>query len=157
MNGHLDDRGHVRAETLAEIAGGGRCTAEVARHMVSCASCRRELARRDPSALFALLPALPAAHAAPKYPALVLAPHPAARERVARFALAAAAAIVGVAALVGAGLRPQAPAPRVVDAGTPPARFSVRVDAPAAQVVTLVPPQPEGPPVTLILGLEIDL
>ena len=159
MTSSLDHKGHVPADALADIAAGGRCAGETALHLAGCTQCRRELTRRDPSALFGLLPALPAAHPAPLYPVLALPERPAVRARAVRWALVAAAGVAVFAVLVTAELRPRPPAALSAQSQAPAstAQFTVQVNAPAAQVMTLVPSQSGERPVTLILGLELDL
>lgn len=141
----------------------GRCEAGLpspaeASHLAHCLQCRQALAARDPLAMFRLLAVLPPPYDPPPFPVLEW-PGPAPRWVFWKGALAAAAAILAVVALWFA-TRPGTPPPAapvvLAHSKTLPPVVS-RVEAPGAQVLTLVPPGGEGPSVTLVVGTEIDL
>jgi hypothetical protein len=150
---------------VSAIVAGARPDAAEAAHVLDCRTCRAALAERDPSALFALLGAVPPPVTAPALAELELPAAPgragAAPARVARLMLAAAAALLAAAALVPLVARraPEASetliATRAASGLTAP--VVRRVDQPGARIVTLLPPSPDAPSVTMILGTELDL
>ena len=155
--------GHLAAHRPAAIAAGAGPTAAEAEHLLACAACRAALAGRDPSALFALLSHVPPPVAPPALTALQLPP---ASRRVpaaalARLLLAAAAVLLAAAALVPLVARktPDAAESLIAARAERSRTASVvrRVDQPGARIVTLLPPSPDAPSVTMILGTEIDL
>ena len=158
------DIGHLAVERPAAIAAGARPTAAEAGHLLACTACRAALAGRDPSALFALLAHLPPPVAPPALTGLQLppaAPRRAPAAALPRLLFAAAAVLLAAAALgplVGRTV-PEAGA-RLIAARAERSRTASvvrRVDQPGARIVTLLPPSPDAPSVTMILGTEIDL
>ncbi len=159
------ETGHLGTERAAALAAGARPSAAEASHLLSCAACRAALAAHDPSAIFSLLAHLPPPCAAPALSALEL-PAPARRtappaSAASRLLFAAAAVLLAVAALVPLVARKSpAAAESVIAARAERSRTASvvrRVDQPGARIVTLLPPNPDAPSVTLILGTEIDL
>lgn len=158
------DIGHLAAERVATIASGARPAAAEAEHLLACATCRAALAGRDPSALFALLAHVPPPVAPPALAGLALPPAASRRAPAAalpRLLLAAAAVLLAVAALVPLVARqaPEANESLIAARAERSRTASVvrRVDQPGARIVTLLPPSPDAPSVTMILGTEIDL
>ncbi len=156
---------HLTAERAATIAAIARPSAAEAAHLRACAACRGALAAHDPSAIFALLAHVPPPRAAPVLSALDL-PAPARRAlpsapAVSRLLLAAAAVLLAAAALVPLLARKlPAATDSVIAAQAERSRTASvvrRVDQPGARIVTLLPPSPDAPSVTMILGTEIDL
>jgi len=147
---------HPDERRLARFAAGEPCSAELARHLAGCPSCRRGVALRDPSAIFGVLAALPAAGSAPEYPARLPLPRRRLRASRLRAGMFGAAALAAVAALVIVARAPRAAdvRPAFEDAS---ARFAVRVSSPSARVVTLVAPGGAGPVVALVVDEGLDL
>jgi hypothetical protein len=153
---------HLSAARAAAIAAGARPGAAEAEHLFDCVACRAALAGPDPSALFALLAAVPPPVAAPALAGLTL---PAAPRRAAagpaRLLFAAAALLLAAAALVPlVARRVPAAGESLIAARAERARTASvvrRVDQPGARIVTLLPPSPDAPSVTMILGTELDL
>jgi hypothetical protein len=154
---------HLPTERSAAIAAGAPPSAGESSHLFECAACRAALAGRDASALFALL-----AHVAPPVapPALTALQLPSAPRRtvataVPRLLLAAAAVLLAAAALAPLVARkgPEAGESLIAARAERSRTASVvrRVDQPGARIVTLLPPSPDAPSVTMILGTEIDL
>lgn len=162
---------HLDAAALAGIASGQSPSEADARHLAHCAACRRALAALDPSALFSLLNVLPPSQPAPppprfaslQLPAVASAPlsNSHAARRRATWAIAAAL-FVGFAGIYAVrnstqpvttgsphliARRPAAPSLTVVE----------RVYSDSARVMTVVPPDDEGPSFTVILDAGIDL
>ncbi len=156
---------HLEAARLGELAlaspsASPALARDEAAHLARCARCRGELARRDPTAVFLLLAALPLTEERP--PRLELpARRPAAglrrARRVALTALSAAAALLAGIAL----LEPPDPAEAWLPAGGMSAggRAGIvrRVHSDSATVVTLLPPGGDGPTVTLIIDDGVEL
>jgi hypothetical protein len=159
------DGQHLAVERAAAIAAGARPVAAESEHLLRCATCRAALAELDPSALFALLAHVPAPVAPPALTGLPLPPagrrSEAAAATVTRLLLAAAAVLLAAAALLPLVAR-RAPEPGecLIAARAERSRTASvvrRVDQPGARIVTLLPPSPDAPSVTMILGTEIDL
>jgi len=155
---------HLSAERVAAIAAGAPPSAAESAHILECAACRAALAGRDPSALFALLAHVPPPAAPPALTDLRLPPVPrrtVAAVAVPRLLLAAAATLLAAGALVPLVARrtPEAAESLIAARAERSRTASVvrRVDQPGARIVTLLPPSPDAPSVTMILGTEIDL
>lgn len=154
--------GHTTATRLSEIAAGAMPEPAEADHLLVCPVCRRILADRDPSALFALLRTDAGWAGAGPMPVLDLPPRRQARSWL-RQVLIAAAALLAFGCLYFLGLTPES---GPIVAGSADSFSTVakqyppvvsKVESSSAQIVTLVPPGGEKPSVTLILGQEIDL
>lgn len=146
---------HLDPLTFRRWDGGGPPSAAEAAHLAHCPDCMAAFAGHDPLGPFRLLNALPPACPVPPLPALEY-PGPAPLGAAWKSLLAAAAAAVAAAALWFA-VRPAAPSPPVLaQAGSLPPVVG-GIGNPGAEVVTLVPPGGEGPSVTLLVGVEIDL
>jgi len=155
---------HLSADRVAAIAAGAPPSAAESAHILECAACRAALAGRDPSALFALLAHLPPPVAPPALTGLQLppvAPRRAPAAALPRLLFAAAAVLLAAAALVPLVVRtvPEAGESLIAARAERSRTASVvrRVDQPGARIVTLLPPSPDAPSVTMILGTEIDL
>ena len=158
-----DGAGCPPRERLEAFAAGEPADAALAAHLARCSSCRAELVARDASALFGLLGALPPTIEVGAPPRIAELERRSARRRTRRLAAGVAAACAAaVAVWFGIG-RIEQPAPRVVARGAAPlGGASVvasaappvveSVDAPGARIVALVPPEGDGPTVTLVLG-----
>ena len=162
--------GHQRPRRPVDrLLDGERLSGDEARDLLESFDDRRELAGRDPAALFALLGALSPDPPAPPPPRLSERRGGRARRALRGLPAAAAAAVLAAAALT-VTLRAPAPSPGPAEvqlAGTRAAegfrsgedvsRVVRRLDSRTARVVTVVPDSPEDPTVTLILDEEIDL
>ncbi|RMF75536.1 MAG: hypothetical protein D6738_03570 [Acidobacteria bacterium] len=154
----------IDAARLAEIAAGETPSVDEARRLLAEDELRRQLAGHDPSAVFAVLGALPLDPPAPPRPAPALWPARSSRRSL-RLLLAAASVLVAVAGLVLVGRAPlpgrDGPAAAITaDAAEPRASWPAaveRVGSPTARIVTLVPPAEGGPVVTLILDDGVEL
>lgn len=153
---------------LDRLAAGGTPDPVLGSRLAQDPELRRQLAERDPSAVFSLLSALPLEAPLPARPVL---PARNARPGVSRGRrlLAVAAAALGLAALLslpGADLGVGPGAERNLvqqDSGTvgPSSgryyQVVTKVDSPTAEIIVLVPTEASGPTVTLIVDEEVDL
>lgn len=165
---------HLSPQELATWLAGDLPSAEQAGHLARCPECRRAVAASDPSALFGLLAVLPPAITIPPAPRIdrwPLRQRPAVASSRGRLLLAGVAALLTLATLTtfrGEYQDGRAPAaPRLAADRPAPRRADARrvalpalveaVYSPTAQIVTVVPPDQDGPAVTLILDGGIDL
>jgi len=161
---HLD---HGRLADL--VAERGRLAAEESAHLAGCSRCRTRLVAADPTLLLTALGALPTSDPVPpRLPAERFSPRgraaPRRRSRglTAGRGLALAAAAAGLAAVALLVPRPDAagrPGNDIVRGEARPGYSDVvrRIDSETAVVLTLLPDDPGGIPVTMIIDEELEL
>ncbi len=162
---------HLDAAALAGIASGKSPSETDAAHLARCAACRRALAALDPSALFSLLNVLPPSQPAPPPPRFAsmqlptVASVPQANSHVARrratwaIAVALILGIAGIYAVRNSTQPVTTGSPHLIArrAAAPSLAVVERVYSESARVITVVPPDDEGPSFTVILDAGIDL
>lgn len=149
------------------LAAGGTPDPVLCARLAQDSALRRQLAERDPSAVFSMLSVLPLEASLPARPVLPVRSRSGALLR--RRVFAALAAVLGLAALLSLAGTDLDAGPGAVrnlahqylgTAGPSSGRYYqvvTKVDSPTAEIIVLVPPEASGPTVTLIVDEEVDL